>query len=163
MVRRLGVLEREIAGDADTLRRIFAGDAGTWLPEPARRAGLDRWTVTVSAGRLSRQVACHVGDAWTVGDALWRPIAWYPRAEPGDVVPIERWLPTMHGQIGLRAGDRHHRLVFEVTYDPPAGPVGHVADAAAGHLVATATAERFLDDLAERLAAAAAGRGLAAR
>lgn len=156
MTRRLPAVVRDVIGDPRVLHEILASDPGRWLPDPARRSGLDGWTVMLWAGPLTRLVMCRIGPVWRIGHVLWRGMDWQPRPERDDVVPLERWLPSLRGEVGLQMRGEVPQLVVEGRYEPPAGAVGHAADAAVLHRVATATAGRFLDDVAERLTGPAA-------
>jgi len=118
---------------------------------PARRRGINRWTIELAAGPVSRSVACQVGSVWRVDDTIWRSVSWQPQPERADLVAVNRLLPTFRSELGLRT----HRDILSLTlrgaYAPPAGRLGAAADAAALHRVAQHTGERFLADVAIRL------------
>lgn len=151
------------------VRRIAAAlgsDPAGWLPPPARPRGLDRWTVELVAGPMTRAVACRVGGVWRVGPAAWRSIAWQPEPEPDEVLAFQRALPVFSGEIGvIRAqpgdggevgdggagGVDQAVLTLHGSYTAPGGRVGAAADAAGLHRAARATAVRFVADVADRL------------
>ena len=92
--------------------------------------------------------------------------AWLDAGEPvttDRVASLPFWLrvennqqlfPSLEGSIEAAwlGHDRTH-LALTAQYDPPFGPFGDVADRALLHRVAEAVARRFLETVAERLAA----------
>lgn len=150
VTRPLGA-SRTIVGRWDALTAALVGDPGRWLPCPARRRGIDRWTIDLAAGAFTRSVACHVGPVWRIGDATWRTVSWEPRPEPGDVVTVERLLPFFRGELGLRDDGDGFVLSLRGGYAPPARRIGAAVDTAVLHRVAQATADQFLSDVARNL------------
>lgn len=126
------------------------GDPGRWLPPPARRCGIDRWTVRLVAGFLRRSVTCHVGASWQDGGAAWRAVAWVPRSEREDVLAAERLLPAFLGELGIIDDEDGGVLHLEGSYIPPIGWLGAAIDAAILHRVASGTAQHFLADILAR-------------
>jgi hypothetical protein len=125
----------------------IAGDPGTWLPAPARPAGVSLWTTTLHAGPLRRQVTVVVGPVIRAAEERARLITWSPGVRPGDVLPFEVLLPEFTGE--LVADDSGLRLVG--TYEPPVGWLGQVADIALRN-AAHDTVRRLLHDIVEALA-----------
>ncbi len=144
-----------VVGDADALAEAFEGDPGRWLPA-ARHEGAGRWRVTAHAGSLSRPVAVSVGAPWRAGRTRWRSLSWDPVDPEGGSATVDRFLPSLDGEVGLhlrRGGPA--TLVLDARYQPPGGTLGAAADAIALSRVARTTVERFLEEAAARLAAEA--------
>jgi hypothetical protein len=144
-----------LAGDVPALTAAFEADASRWLPD-ARRDGGDRWLLTVRAGALSRTVRALVGAPWRAGTTSWRAISWDPVGHDGEAGSLERFLPSLDGELGLHvdaAGGA--TLILDGRYQPPGGPLGAAADAVALHRVARHTVERFLEQVAAGLSAEA--------
>lgn len=156
MARRLPDVTQRVNAAVGSVDSLLGADPGRWLPAPARRGGLDRWWVTLHAGPLARTVVCRVGPVWRVDRGLWRGVEWMPAPERHEALPVHRWLPALRGELGLRGDEGLAVLVLEGLYEPPPGRIGDTADAAGLHRVATATAVRFLGDVAERLEASVA-------
>lgn len=118
--------------------------------------GADRWLTTVHAGSLSRTVTANVGEPWRAGRTHWRSLVWDPVDPEGEPARLDRFLPSLDGEIGLHL--RHGgqaTLVLDARYQPPGGALGAAADAIALSRVARTTIERFLEDVAAQLAAEA--------
>jgi hypothetical protein len=141
-----------VPGSAKRAEAAFRSDPGDWLPLPARRRGLGQWTVTLHGAALSRTVACRLGNPWVVREGVWRSLAWHPEAEREDAVPFERLLPSFRGEVGLELEDGAVLVHLRGRYHPPGGLVGAAADSALQR-VANSTAQRFVDEVAERLSA----------
>jgi hypothetical protein len=144
-----------VPGDPNALASAFGGDPLRWLPQ-ARREGAGRFGVVVRAGAMSRPVRLKLGHTWKAGSTQWRSVTWDPVGEFGEPAPLERFLPSFDGELGLhlqRAGQV--TLILDGRYRPPGGSLGAAADAALLHRVARSTIERFLEDVAARLAAEA--------
>jgi hypothetical protein len=131
----------------------FTQDPGDWLPGPARPCGVEQWVVRLTAGPTARSVTCSIGSVWRDGDEYWRRVSWRPSEERGDLLPVERFLPTFDGELGLRLRAGVVALVLEGRYSPPAGALGAALDAAALNRVAMATAQHFLGAVADGLRA----------
>lgn len=143
-----------VPGDPAALRAAFVDLPARWLPA-ARQVGPDRWLMTVHAGHIGRPVTVRVGSPWRADDTHWRSLSWDPVADPAEPSPLERFLPTLDGELGLNlAGDRA-TLLLDARYDPPGGPVGTALDTMALHRVARGTLDRLLADIAARLTAEA--------
>jgi hypothetical protein len=147
-----------LVGDLTGLVNAFEGDPRVWLPN-ARREGADHWLVTVRAGSLSRTVRVTVGSPWRAGTTYWRSLTWDPAPGEHEAVSLERFLPSLDGELGLHAGGASTTLVLDGRYLPPGGPVGAAADAVALHRVARHTVERFVAVVAANLSAEAALHG----
>lgn len=108
------------------------------------------------AGSLTRTVSVRLGQPWRAGATRWRTLSWDPTAEVGEGAPLERLLPSLDGELGLHleSGGRV-TLVLDARYRPPGGRLGVAMDAMALRRVALTTVERFLEDIAARLAAEA--------
>ena len=138
-----------VAGDPTALRRAFVGDPSRWLPD-ARRVGPDRWTLTVRAGQLSRVVEAHLGDPWRAGGSQWRSLAWDPGTQDD---AIERFLPSLEGELGLHVLEGVVTLMLDAEYRAPGGAVGAALDSLGLQRLARMTVERLLADVAARLTA----------
>lgn len=138
-----------VAGDPTALRLAFVGDPTRWLPD-ARRVGPDGWTMTVRAGQLSRTVECHLGDPWRAGGSQWRALAWRPSVDDD---ALERFLPSLDGELGLHVLDGVVTIMLDARYEAPGGPVGSALDSLGLQRVARVTVERLLADIAARLTA----------
>jgi hypothetical protein len=143
-----------VAGHPDGLRAAFVADPGRWLPD-ARCTGSDRWTMTVRAGQLSRTVTARVSAPWRAGQTHWRSLSWDPTGEDVEPIPVERFLPTLDGELGLHLAPAGASLMLDSRYRPPGGAVGAALDSVALHRVARATLDRLLADVATRLGAQA--------
>ncbi len=145
-----------VVGDPTSLARAFDGDPQRWLPA-ARQEGPSRWRIKAHAGSLSRPVMVTIGPPWRASRTYWRTVSWDP-VDPQDGAPtaLDRFLPTLDGELGLhlrRGGPA--TLVLDARYQPPGGALGEAVDALALSRVARGTVERFLEDVAARLAAEA--------
>jgi hypothetical protein len=149
-----------VAGEVPGLISAFEGDPRLWLPS-ARREGAEGWLMTVRAGSFSRTVRATVGNPWRSGPTYWRSVSWDPAPGEGESVPLERFLPSLDGELGLHTGETggSSTLVFDARYLPPGGPLGAAADAVALHRVARHTVERFVAIVAAGLSAEAALHG----
>jgi hypothetical protein len=144
-----------VPGDPTALAAAFGGDPLRWLPQ-ARREGAGRFSMAVRAGAMSRPVRVKLGQPWRAGSTQWRSLSWDPVGEVGEPAPIERFLPSFDGELGVhlqRAGQV--TLILDGRYRPPGGTLGVAADAALLHRVARSTIDRFLEDVAARMAAEA--------
>jgi hypothetical protein len=145
-----------VVGDTAGLVGAFEGDPRPWLPS-ARREGADHWLLTVRAGSLSRTVRATIGSPWRAGTTFWRSIRWDPVPGEREAVSVERFLPSLDGELGLHAEPGGvSTLVFDARYQPPGGALGAAFDAVALHRVARHTVERFVEVVAAGLAAEAA-------
>ena len=144
-----------VTGEPDAVAAAFSGDPIRWLPN-ARRDGPERFLLPMRAGTLTRTVSARIGSPWRAGATRWRTVSWDPNAEVGETAPIERLLPSLDGELGLHleSGGRV-TLVLDARYHPPGGRLGVAMDAMALRRVALTTVERFLEDVAARLAAEA--------
>jgi hypothetical protein len=144
-----------LVGDTTALSTAFDEDPQRWLPG-ARRDGPDSWTLALRVRNLSRMVRATIGHPWRVGATRWRSIAWDPIAEDGDPAAVDRLLPSLDGELGLHLEPSGRvTLVLDARYQPPGGVFGEAVDAVGLHRLARATVERFLEELAARLAAEA--------
>lgn len=144
-----------LVGDPTALSSAFDADPQRWLPG-ARRDGPDTWTLSLRARNLSRLVRASIGHPWRVGGTQWRTISWDPIAEDGDPAAVDRLLPSLDGELGLHLeASGRITLVLDARYQPPGGMFGEAVDAVALNRVARSTVERFLEELAARLAAEA--------
>jgi hypothetical protein len=144
-----------VPGDPNALASAFGGDPLRWLPQ-ARREGAGRFAMVVRAGAMTRPVRVKLGQPWRAGSTQWRSVTWDPVGEVGEPAPVERFLPSFDGELGLhlqRPGQV--TLILDGRYRPPGGALGAAIDTALLHRVARGTTERFLEDVAARLAAEA--------
>lgn len=143
-----------LRGPVEELRARLTGSPAVWLPGTARPTGPETWGVTLHYRRMSRSVTCRVGPAWSVAGTLTRTIAWEPLPEDGDVLPLERLLPSFEGHLELHGTSTTGAvLVLSGTYEPPGGVAGSLATMTVLHRVAEATATRFLEEVAVGLSA----------
>lgn len=144
-----------VSGDPEAVAAAFSGDPIRWLPN-ARRDGPDRWMLPLRAGSFTRTVSTRLGHPWRAGATRWRTLSWDPTAETPESASLERLLPSLDGELGLHleSGGRV-TLVLDARYRPPGGRLGVAADAVALRRIALTSVERFLEDVAARLAAEA--------
>lgn len=138
--------------DADTwpATECFLSSPSAWLPLPADPFDDGRFHSTLRAGPVLARVAVHVGDAWSLPDAVSRPIAWEPVHEDGTRAHA-RTLPGFEGRLTLRHGEEHVELALDGTYVPPGGAIGAAVDRAVMHRAGETTAQALLDDIIQRL------------
>ena len=134
--------ERRLAVSlADAARLIAASDE--WLP-PA--VGLEG-----AFAPVNRKVDISLGPVTRTSGCVRRHLAWRATAQA-------RLFPVMEGCITLfGAGTSYCVLEVKAHDQPPLGRVGRLADRALLHLVASASIERFADEVAERLLGSASG------
>jgi hypothetical protein len=145
-----------VVGDVDGLVAAFEGDPRPWLHD-AKRDGPDHWIVQVRAGALTRQVRAYIGAPWRAGPTRWRTLSWDPVSGDRDVASLDRFLPSLDGELGLHVEPHGGAtLLFDARYQPPGGALGAAVDAVALHRVAKHTVERFVEGLAAALVAEAA-------
>lgn len=154
MKRRLNVFLPLPDDVAHGVLERFLDDPATWL-ESARHAGPDTWRVTLSGAGFHREVDCRIGPAWRTGNSAWRSIVWDPTGTAGDLVPIERLLPRLVGEIGVAREAQLVSLVLSGGYELPAAFVGMAADAAGLSVVARRTTTHFLSAVKAALVAPA--------
>jgi len=142
----------EAAGDAT---RRFADDPGAWLPPPADVYGPATWVVGLRAGPIHRNVAVSIGPVWQRGSTAWRALRWEPVEDGSEVLPLESLLPVFVGEIGIVRSDARQtaELRLQGSYAPPGGIAGALADHAGLHRVAQHTADRLVEEVAQRLGA----------
>ena len=148
MARHLTVVQPLPPGDHAP---AFREDPSSWLPG-ARHAGPGRWHVTLHAGGIDRMVLCSVGDPWTTREGIQRRITWTPMAEDADVVPVEKWLPELHGELYLVGTSATPSLALVGDVEVPFGRLGEAVDALVLGRVAQRTAATFLREVAAHLA-----------
>lgn len=133
----------------------FRASPSAWLPDP-RPAGPDVWQVRLRLGGMSRLVRCHVGDPWTTRDGVQRRLRWTPVSEERDVLPVERLLPTLDGELFLVGPAATPSLLLTGEVDLPFGRLGDAVDAVGLGRAAQRTAAAFLQQVAHGLEADAA-------
>lgn len=147
MTRQLTVAQPLPPGDHASAVR---GDPTTWLPDP-RPLGLGAWRITLHVGGVERSVRCEVGDPWTTQEGVQRRITWTPLPEDADLLPLERWLPAMHGELYLVGASATPSLVLVGDVEVPLGKVGEAVDALLLGRVAHRGAATFLSEVGARL------------
>ena len=125
----------------------FRAAPAVWLTS-ARPAGPDAWQLRLRVGGVSRLVRCQVGDPWTTRDGVQRRVVWTPLSEDRDVLPVERLLPTLDGELFLVGASATPSLVLAGAVDVPFGRLGDAVDAVVLGRVAQRTAAAFLQDVA---------------
>lgn len=144
-----------VVGEPAALTAAFEDDPQRWLPG-ARRTGHDAWVLALKAGALSRSVAAIIGAPWRAGSTRWRTLTWDPIVDADAPGPATRLLPSLDGELGLHVeASGRVTLVLDARYQPPGGVVGDAVDAVGLHRLARTTVERFLEEVAARLAAEA--------
>ncbi|MCC5949654.1 MAG: hypothetical protein JJT89_14480 [Nitriliruptoraceae bacterium] len=144
-----------VTGHPDGLLAAFSGDPARWLPN-ARPDGPRRFVLSLRAGSFSREVRANLGSAWHAGDTSWRSVSWDPIDEDGESGLLERFLPSLDGELGLhRAGETGSTLVFDARYRPPGGQLGAAIDATMLRRVARTTVQDLLEAVTARLSAEA--------
>lgn len=149
---------RHVHAQRWALVHIFVSDPSRWLPLPATVLGGVGWRSTVHGGPLLQAVRVRLWLARDLPDAFSRHIIW----EPGrhDRALARRAMPTLHGQ--LRLEHQHPSgavLELDGNYRPPGGRAGDLLDVVALRRIADTTVERFLEEIADRMTAAAALTG----
>lgn len=147
MARQLTVVQPLPPGDH---AQSFRGSPAAWLPD-ARHAGPRRWHVTLHAGGIDRTVLCEVGDPWTTHEGIQRRITWKPLAEDADVLPVDKWLPELAGELFLVGTPATPSLALAGDVEVPFGRLGEAVDALVLGRVAQRTAARFLREVGRRL------------
>jgi len=127
------------------------GDPESWLPDP-RHIGPGAWRITLHVGGVERSVRCEVGDPWTTREGIQRRIIWTPLSEDADVLPFERWLPAMEGELFLVGRPATPSLALVGDVEVPMGKVGEAVDALVLGRVAQRGAATFLSEVAAGLA-----------
>lgn len=148
MTRQLTVVQPLPTGDHTA---AFRGSPSAWLPD-ARHAGPGRWRIVLHAGGVDRTVLCGVGDPWTNQEGILRRLTWTPLSEDADVLPIEKWLPELDGELFLVGTSATPSLALVGDVDVPLGRLGEAVDALVLGRVAHRTAATFLREVAARLA-----------
>lgn len=128
---------------------------------PGEAVGVDGgrvWTDTEAHARLGaellagmhveRPVRIGVGPLIEDDDATVLPVWWEDAEHPN-------LFPTFDGGLELRGDEDGTEMRLVGSYQPPLGALGRFGDGLAGHRVVMASLERFLVDVAGRLAAAA--------
>ena len=142
-----------VTGDREGLATAFDDDPIRWLPA-AKPDGPRRYVLTLRAGSLHREVRASIGSPWRAGETHGRALSWEPINDEGGSGLVERFLPSLDGELGLHlAGTDHSTLVLDARYRPPGGHLGEALDASMLRRVSRATVERFLEDITPRLAA----------
>jgi hypothetical protein len=142
-----------VVGDPDALVMAFVGDPQRWLPN-ARRDGPDTFVFLASAKALARPVRTIIGAPWRHGETCWRSISWDPVDAEGNPGAMDRFLPSLDGELGLHLTPRGQAtLILDARYRPPGGALGVAADALALGRVARMTVEGIVAEMAARLGA----------
>lgn len=136
--------------DPETAVSAFRGEPRLWLPD-ARHVGPDRWVLPVGPPAWTRPVTLTLGNPWQVGRTWWRSFCWEPTVSANDTTAA-RLLPRLDAELGLAVRPTGHAtLLLDGRYDPPGGRLGDAVDAVALGRVATATVERLLRDITQRM------------
>ena len=144
-----------VTGEPEPLIASFVGDPQRWLPN-SRRDGPDRFVFNVTAGSLARPVRTVIGAPWRHGDTHWRSISWDPIDPAGSPGAVDRFLPSLDGELGLHiASAARATLLLDARYRPPGGAMGLAADTIALGRVARRTIEHIVAEMAARLGAEA--------
>ena len=144
----------------ETVRSALLDEAFRFLA-PATDAAAERAkvlvdTLKVSLGGLEvgkkievhvTRVQPHVAAAGRATDALEIDLTWKAATQ-------QALFPAMKAKLLVYPLSPHEtQLDLHGVYDPPAGPLGAVADRVVGHRIASAAVHRFLEEVRERLAA----------
>lgn len=141
---------RELTADTWPVMECFLAPPERWLPLPATVTDDGRYESTLRAGPLLQKVAIEVGEAWSVPDAVTRPVHWEPVRDDG-ARAHPKALPGFDGRLTLRHADHEVSLHLEGSYIPPAGRLGAAADRVVMHRAGDATARALLADVIQRL------------
>lgn len=144
-----------VTGEPEGLATAFDDDPIRWLPAP-RSDGPRRYILTLRAASLHREVRASLGSPWRAGDTHWRALSWDPIGDDGESGLMDRFLPSLDGELGLHlSGSTYATLVLDARYRPPGGAFGDALDASMLRRVSRTTVQRFLESIAPRLAAEA--------
>lgn len=151
MARHLAVVQPLPPGDhAPT----FRGPVAVWLPA-SRPAGPGRWHLELHGAGFDREVLCTVGDPWTTREGVRRRLTWTPLAEDADVIPVEKLLPALDGELYLVGPAATPSLALMGEVELPFGRLGEAVDALGLGRVAQRTAASFLSEVRDLLSGAA--------
>jgi len=148
-----------VSGSPRLVEHAFLMEPRRWVPTVGAQGSDalldDALQVVVRAGALSRHVRLEMGKPWRNGSTIWRSLQWDPVAGDGAATTIDRWLPSLDGELGLnrRRPSDQLTLVLDARYLPPGGPLGSAIDSAVLGRLAQTTVERFLVNVAARLTA----------
>ncbi|MEX0592365.1 MAG: hypothetical protein WD358_07565 [Nitriliruptoraceae bacterium] len=148
-----------VAGSPQHVEHAFLMEPRRWVPSAGSQGSEaqldDGLQVVVRAGALSRHVRLGMGKPWRNGSTIWRSLQWDPVAGDGAATTIDRWLPSLDGELGLnrRRPSDQLTLVLDARYLPPGGSLGSAIDTAVLGRLAQTTVERFLVNIAARLTA----------
>ena len=148
MTRELTTVQPLPPGDHGA---VFRGSPESWLPAP-RHIGPGRWRVALGVGGIQRFVQCSVGDPWTTRDGVKRRLRWEPLPEESDVLPVEKLLPSLDGELFLVGPPATPSLLLTGEVDVPLGWLGEAVDAVLLGRMAQVSAAAFLQEVAERFA-----------
>lgn len=96
-------------------------------------------------------VLCEVGDPWTTREGIQRRLVWVPLPEDADVLPVEKLLPALEGELFLVGASATPSLALVGEVEVPFGRIGQAVDALVLGRVAQRTAARFLQEVGARL------------
>jgi hypothetical protein len=148
----------ELKADASAVTALFRSSPEAWLPEPASAVPEHhaRWRTYLWAAGVGILVDATVGPPYAEHGGVWRLLRWDPHPRDEQTFAVAQVAPTFEGDIGVHTDERGTAvLALRGEYVPPGGVVGGVADSLGLQRVATATAHRFLDDVAKRLTGSA--------
>lgn len=156
MARRVISAQRQVSGEYDKLCDALLDGPQNWMPGMYESATgkITQLEAETPFGRLARYARMNVGGArldrhWVVVPITWRSL----EAEP--------LFPTFTGNVRLkRLPEGTNLLQIDGIYEPPAGPLGRAADAAAMGALAKETIEDFVQRVASVLARNALGRSV---
>ncbi len=161
-MRRWLHVQRYVQGESRALETLLLRRTETLLraatqSEDGGPAADGSYVITLTTRLAGLEVIKHVrvrtGVAYRSGLRTLLPITWHAE-------PARHAFPAFEGTLELEPLDEHTAaLSLAGSYRTPLGPLGGVADAAALHHVAVATAERLVAGLADELERVAAEPG----
>lgn len=114
-------------------------------------SGEERLTLTapldaLGGGNLEKAVIVRY---WAGADPMHFDQPWHVSWTPEHGGPF----PDFDGELTVRADEGYGTAVLELTgsYKPPLGAAGRAFDAAIGHRIASATAQRLLAEIGDRM------------
>jgi len=130
------VTERRLVQPLSKIGRVIAfSDA--WVPEAVGLEG--------AFTPVNKRVDVSLGPVSQTDGCVRRHLAWRAASQA-------RLFPLMEGSVtAIRASAFDCIIEVKAHYQPPLGRVGQLADRALLHLVASASIERFADEIAVRL------------
>jgi hypothetical protein len=156
MAHRAISAQVKVSGEYDKLRDALMEGPQNWMPGMYESATgkITQLEADTPIGRLARYARMNVGSPRLDRHRVVVPITWRSlEAEP--------LFPTFTGNVRLkRLHEGTNLLQIDGSYEPPGGPLGRAADAAAMGAIAKETIEDFVERVGAVLARNALGRSV---